>query len=358
MPAEDLSNGTTLHHVYNSGVEKRAIFSDASDYDAFKAFLGDYLTPPGDPESTKKVFTVNGKTFKGTPHLPKNYYGKIELVAFSLMPDHFHLILNQKEPNSLESFIRSLCTRYSMYYNKKQNRTGSLFAGPYKSVQVDKTQLLPLISFIHHNKNTNSSYPEYTGNGTMPWVRTDMVTPLADGFNPGDNFGELPPGITLENNAKPLERIASAQTAISQPQSTRAPRRIPEVSVMFGTFVLLVGLGLRNINASSPGSVADPLPTPSNVLSEAVGPIVSPPEVVEPTAPPPEPTKVVKVPDGAPNINIRQEPSLESAIIGKAVGGDEFEFVSENSGWYEIKLGANETGFVMTEFTVLDNTIY
>src|SRR3989344_6029163 len=143
MPAKNLLRVTeegAYIHVFNKGVENRVIFTEPQDYEIFLGYLRDYLSMPSDPESKKKDFTVNGRTFRGTPHQPKNYFQKVELVAYCLMPNHFHLLLHQQTKASTERFIRSLCTRYSMYFNKKYKRMGALFEGPYKSVHI-KVQL-------------------------------------------------------------------------------------------------------------------------------------------------------------------------------------------------------------------------
>src|SRR3989344_2821447 len=148
MPAKNLkrvNDSEIFCHVYNKGIEDRIIFADDADYQVFLGYLEDYLSPPKAPESTKKDFTVNGRVFRGVPHQPKNYFKKVELVAYSLKPDHFHLLLREITQKSLQAFIRSLATRYSMYFNKKYKRTGTLFAGPYKSVIVgNETSLLLL----------------------------------------------------------------------------------------------------------------------------------------------------------------------------------------------------------------------
>src|SRR3989304_8979592 len=148
MPAQYLlrtNEDGTYCHVYNRGIENKTIFNDEDDYNVFLGFLKEYLSAPPDIETTKKVFNINGRAFRGTPHMPKNYFGKLELVAYNLMPNHFHLLLHQKTSDSLEGFVRSLCTRYSMYFNKKYQRTGSLFQGPYKLALIkDETRLLHL----------------------------------------------------------------------------------------------------------------------------------------------------------------------------------------------------------------------
>ena len=133
MPAKNLQRidkEGLYFHIYNKGVEEKIIFSDGEDYRVFLRFLEEYLTTPQDPENTKKTFQIHGRTFRGTPHQPKNYFNAVELVAYSLMPNHFHLALSQVTKGSVENFIRSLCTRYSIYFNKKYTHSGPLFAGP------------------------------------------------------------------------------------------------------------------------------------------------------------------------------------------------------------------------------------
>lgn len=138
----------TYYHVYNRGVEKRLIFLDDKDYGVFLSYLKFYLTPPiFDPTDPRGP----------SPRLPpsqqlSNHHNKISLIAYSLMPNHFHLTIKQVDKDSMTNFIRALSTRYSMYFNKRYARVGSLFQGRYKAVLVDnEMQLLYLTKYIHRN---------------------------------------------------------------------------------------------------------------------------------------------------------------------------------------------------------------
>lgn len=212
------------YHIYNRGVEKRIIFNDNQDYKVFLSYLKYSLLPPPKPEDIKTIFTLQGLPFKGIPRMPKNFQGKIELIAFCLMPNHFHLLVKQVENYSLESFMTSVITRYSMYFNKKYDRVGSLFQGPYKAVIIlEDNYLLHLSRYIHLNPSeyTNnlteaySSYAEYLGLRKTKWLKSDFIlnyfnkevvpefkrTNNYKGFvekdkkDPGDILGNL----TLEN---------------------------------------------------------------------------------------------------------------------------------------------------------------
>lgn len=384
MPAKHLNRTTeegTHSHIYNKGVEKRIIFNEDQDYQVFQGFLKEYLTLPADRESAKKTFTVKGRTFRGTPHQPKNYYNKVELIAYSLRPDHFHLILHQKTPNSLESFIRSLCTRYSMYFNKKYQRTGSLFQGPYKSVQIkDLKRLLYLARFIHSTQDSKdpaknySSSLEYLGKRNTPWVKTHAFSSLAEAkdykkfienHELGQKEKELLEGITLENESfhlagrnptqkgdELIQTLSDTNKSLETSQESFNETgvnpgfirklRVPEIAGITAVFLLLVTLGIRNINASSSkvlGVEATPLPSPTPTLSVEEKKL--------------EQMVVIKITDGVETVNIRQNPSINSKKIGEAKDGQTFEFVSLNSGWYGVKLDSG-LGFIFATYAHLE----
>lgn len=173
-----------FYHVYNRGVEKRTIFEDEQDYKVFLSYLKYSLSPPPKPEKITKVFTLQGSPFKGMPKMPKNFQNKIELLAFCLMPNHFHLILKQIDNDSLKSFMMSLITRYSMYFNKKYDRVGSLFQGIYRAVLVtDEPYLLHLSRYVHLNPSeftkdlisAYSSYADYLGLRKTEWLNPNII---------------------------------------------------------------------------------------------------------------------------------------------------------------------------------------
>lgn len=172
------------YHVYNRGVEKRIIFKDEQDYRTFLKYLKEYLSPPALPEKLKVQFTLKGASFEGVPKQPKNYNKKIELLAFCLMPNHFHLLIKQSENKVIENFMRSLATRYSMYFNKKHERVGKLFQGHYKAALIENDNyLLHLSRYIHLNPseftndlvNAHSSYSSYLGKKKLPWLCPGFV---------------------------------------------------------------------------------------------------------------------------------------------------------------------------------------
>lgn len=171
------------YHVYNRGVEKRKIFEDEKDYSVFLSYLKEYVSPQ--PRKPKLVtITFEDTVFRGVPRRPKNYSKDIEILAFCLMPNHFHLLVKQKSGKKLKEFIHSLLLRYSMYFNKRHDRVGPLFQGRFKAVLVnEEPYLLHLSRYIHLNPSEDtkglvgvySSYSQYLGKTKAGWVKPDFI---------------------------------------------------------------------------------------------------------------------------------------------------------------------------------------
>lgn len=73
------------------------------------------------------------------------------IFAFCLMPNHIHLLLSPKDANLYDA-MRDLFSRYAVRFNKKYERKGHLFSGPYRqSVCMDDSYLLAASVYIHSN---------------------------------------------------------------------------------------------------------------------------------------------------------------------------------------------------------------
>ncbi|MBI4707734.1 MAG: transposase [Candidatus Omnitrophica bacterium] len=111
-----------LHHVIGRGIERKAIFKEEADKSLFLKIIKEQLSK-----------------------------SKVQIYAWSIMDNHFHILLQTGE-TSLAEFMRGVLTGYAVNYNKKQKRVGHLFQNRYKSILCDKDEyLLPLIRYIHLN---------------------------------------------------------------------------------------------------------------------------------------------------------------------------------------------------------------
>lgn len=101
-----------LHHVIGRGIERKHIFQQDKDKEAFYKRFRDNLAK-----------------------------SSMQCYAWCIMGNHFHLLL-QTGQTSLAEFMRSLLTGYAVYYNRKNKRSGYLFQNRYKSILCDRDEYL------------------------------------------------------------------------------------------------------------------------------------------------------------------------------------------------------------------------
>lgn len=173
-----------FYHVYNRGNHKQEIFMDENDYKRF-LFLILATQFPFSVNNTGSLVNNFFSSLSLFGHLPAGQAGSIskkvilpfldkkdeertvDLVAFSLMPNHFHLILSEKQPGGIKRYMQKLGNAYTKYFNTRYKTKGHLFEGRYSRVHMsDNTQLLHTSAYIHRNarelsewQNKESEYP-------------------------------------------------------------------------------------------------------------------------------------------------------------------------------------------------------
>lgn len=134
-----------IYHVFNRGYEKRNIFLDDSDYTRFIESLYYF--------NNKKITKI--KTARlANPGLTGKRDTIVELLAFTLMPNHYHLIVRETIDEGISAFMQKLGNGYIGYFNERHKRSGSgsIFQSRYKSVSVqDDIQLGVVFSYVHTN---------------------------------------------------------------------------------------------------------------------------------------------------------------------------------------------------------------
>jgi putative transposase len=94
--------------------------------------------------------------------------GNVVLYAYCLMPNHVHLLMEQKGHLPLSRTLQRLQTAYTKYFNKKYRKIGHLFQGRYKAILVDKdSYLLELVRYIHLNPKRAKLEERM---GVFPWT--------------------------------------------------------------------------------------------------------------------------------------------------------------------------------------------
>jgi len=157
----------SFQHVYARGHSRHKIFQDEQDYITFLTLLQRYLSA----EEAKDAYGVSYP----------NFYNKVELLAYCLMPNHIHLLVYQHQTGAMAQFMQSLLTSYSRYFNKKYKRSGSLFESRYKASMISDESYLEHISrYIHLNPRhwqdyEYSSLPYYLQRDEVSWIRPKRI---------------------------------------------------------------------------------------------------------------------------------------------------------------------------------------
>lgn len=128
-----------IYHLYNRGTEKRKIFITNKDYEHFLHLM--YVC------NTHRNIKISelGENFDRKEKL-------VEIGAYCLMPNHFHILVKEKEEGGISKYMLKLMTAYTMYFNRKYERTGKLYEGKFQSSYVGSDKYLKyLYSYIHLN---------------------------------------------------------------------------------------------------------------------------------------------------------------------------------------------------------------
>jgi REP element-mobilizing transposase RayT len=151
-------------HVYNRGVDRQLLFFRPSDYEYFLLLVRESLAR-----------------------------AQVSLLAYCLMPNHFHLALHQREAHAVSPFIQWFTRGYVRNVNRRRARTGHLFEGRFQARLVENAgDLLRLTRYIHLNPATaglvrdplqweRSSLREYAGLAATSLITPDRVLHAAGG---------------------------------------------------------------------------------------------------------------------------------------------------------------------------------
>lgn len=159
------------YHVYNRGNRKQQIFLRGNDYERFLEKVVDY----------KKKFPV-------------------EILAFCLMPNHFHFLIKPLGQGMITRFMSNLCNSHSKFFNTKYETVGALLQGRFKAKKVDKDEyLVHLTRYIHLNPVELFGFPEKTK--VFDLLRNYRWSSLSS-YLTGDDTGVVNPWFVLNYFSK------------------------------------------------------------------------------------------------------------------------------------------------------------
>lgn len=161
-----------LYHVVYRGISRQNIFNEEADY-------------------IKKINILSD--------LKEEM--EFQIHAYCLMTNHVHLLIKEDTIGDISVIMKRLLVKYAFWFNKKYDRSGTLFANRYKSQPLEKeSHLISVVRYIHQNPikaNLSSdlksykwsSYSEYLHNGRL--VDTQHVLGALGGLEAFRRFNEV-----------------------------------------------------------------------------------------------------------------------------------------------------------------------
>ena len=158
------------YHVANFGIDNRLVFNDEKDVLRFIDLLRYYrVKNPPVRFAFRKRPQARENNDKPIP--------MVEILAYCLMPNHFHLLLRQLVDGGINNFMSKISNSYTKFYNARQKRSGTLFKGSFKAREIPVNKLSDVSRHIHLDPQLAglvrflssfpfSSFPEYLGEKT------------------------------------------------------------------------------------------------------------------------------------------------------------------------------------------------
>jgi len=177
-----------VFHVYNRGIAKSELYHDPKDYQHFLDTLSFYLDQSPALRFSKATVDERRKVFSRPAQDPL-----VQVLAYCLMPNHFHLMLREVAEHGVSTFMRRAMNSYTRAYNTRYKRVGTVFQGTFSAVTVESPeQYLHLSRYIHLNPYVArlvddpatyawSSYPLYLKDSSSRLVQPDDVLAAAGG---------------------------------------------------------------------------------------------------------------------------------------------------------------------------------
>lgn len=179
-----------IYHIFNRGIASQPIFSSIKDYQRFFQVLDYYRFLSPDIRFSFYNRLEFKEKQKYLEEMKQRKPLQVKIFAYCLMPNHYHFVLKEVEPNGIRKFIGNLQNSYAKYFNKRWGRNGSLFQEMFKTVRIENDELfIHVTRYIHLNPLTNfvvknvteleryqfSSFPVYLGKTTCDFIDESLL---------------------------------------------------------------------------------------------------------------------------------------------------------------------------------------
>lgn len=167
----------TAFHVLNRGVDGMRIFRTPIDNAEFLHCFGRYLSPVRETDAFRRAY--------------RKLHDVAGVLAYALMTNHFHLVVEQKTAGGLPALMQPAMTGYGRYFNDRHDRKGPVFENRYSARPASSDfDLQFMIAYAHLNDPIRqldhewTSHRAYVGeHDSAGWIDVERGLSLFGGVN-------------------------------------------------------------------------------------------------------------------------------------------------------------------------------
>ena len=146
----------SIVHVTNCGTRGMDIVRNNSDRERFAQLLY-YLNDSFIDDNWRK--TIAGLAPFERPDDWPEREPLVRILAWTLMSNHFHLLLEEIKDGGISKFMQRLCGSMSAHFNAKYSEHGTIFQSSYRSRTISEDTHLRYLVFYIQVKNVLELYP-------------------------------------------------------------------------------------------------------------------------------------------------------------------------------------------------------
>ena len=139
-----------FYHLINRGVDKRKVFEEDGDYIRFIHDMYVFNDAQSAPN-----YVVKARAGERKRDI------LLRIHAFSLMPNHYHILASPVQEGGLSLFMRKLNMGYAKYFNEKYERTGVLWQGTFRKISIVRDAHFRYIPYYIHLNPLDLTHPQW-----------------------------------------------------------------------------------------------------------------------------------------------------------------------------------------------------
>lgn len=159
-----------IYHVFNRGIDHKPTHTSLKEYKRVLELLAYYRYQSPPLRFSRYKYLSFDRQHEILQAMKEKNVKLVEMLAFSLMPNHFHFLLKQTKDNGISRFMSQFQNSYTRYFNTIRQRVGSLYLDQFKAVRIENDeQFIHVSRYIHLNELTGFVVKDFQALCNSPW---------------------------------------------------------------------------------------------------------------------------------------------------------------------------------------------